>query len=153
MQLWKSTSVTVAAVLVACQFVPVHPLQRTPVTPATGNLIGNAQVETILHRSCEACHSSSVPLPWYGHVAPASWLVVSHVDKGIKKWDLAVWSERKPLHGEKEDMCDSVNDHSMPLPSYTWVHPRAKLTEGDIDVLCKWAEDSGSSSAAPKAVD
>ena len=64
---------------------------------------------------------------------------------------MAAWEEHKPLRGEKEDMCDSVTDRSMPLPSYTWVHPKAKLTTRDIDTLCSWADEPGAPASTTSA--
>jgi hypothetical protein len=149
----KYAALVVVITLAACQFlpwrhVPVAPTTTRDATPI--NKVGNTEVQAILDRSCKDCHSSLTSLPWYGHVAPISWLVVSHVDHGIKKWDLAVWNTRRPLHGEMEDMCDAVTDRSMPLPSYTWIHPRAKLTDHDIDTLCRWADSPPSRSVSAK---
>src|SRR6266700_813731 len=97
---------------------PPHPVKLT-----------NHEVEQILNRSCADCHSSHAHLPWYGRVAPASWLIVRHMDQGINKLDLAAWDSRKPLRGEKEDICDAVSGHDMPLHSYTWIHPDTKLSQ------------------------
>jgi hypothetical protein len=151
-QFWLSTFLVLSGLVFACQFLPVGSSVRTihRAFPPRRNYIGNPQVDAILHRSCEACHSSEATLPWYGHVAPVSWLVLSHVNRGIEKWDLALWEERAPLHGEKEDMCDSITDHSMPLRSYTWVHPKAKLSKHDIEVLCIWADTSAPATSATK---
>ncbi len=99
----------------------------------------NSEVAQILNRSCVDCHSSHASLPWYGHIAPASWLIKHHMDQGIKKLDLAVWETRKPLHGEMEDICDAVSRRDMPLHSYTWIHPDTTLSDREIDVVCNWA--------------
>jgi hypothetical protein len=149
----KYVVLVVAIALAACQFLPwqhVPAAQTTTRGTTPINRVGNPDVQAILDRSCKDCHSSQTRLPWYGHVAPISWLVVSHVDRGIKKWDLAVWDTRRPLHGEMEDMCDAATDRSMPLRSYTWIHPGAKLTNHDIDTLCSWADSSSSTAVSTK---
>lgn len=127
----------------SCQFVPVR---QSPVAHGSTEdaphpvKLKNPEVEKILNRSCSDCHSSHASLPWYGHIAPASWLIVRHMDKGIKKLDLAAWDTRKPLHGEMEDICDAVSGRDMPLRSYTWIHPDTKLSDREIDVVCNWAD-------------
>ena len=99
----------------------------------------NSEVAQILNRSCLDCHTSHASLPWYGHIAPASWLIKRHMDQGIKKLDLAVWDTRKPLHGEMEDICDAISRRDMPLHSYTWLHPGTRLSDREIDDVCNWA--------------
>lgn len=147
---WKNIPVLAAGLLAFCQCLPVQRLPRAqnrPGSSAHSLTTGDPEVAAILARSCGDCHSSHAALPWYGHVAPASWLVASHVDRGIRKWDLAVWDTRKPLRGEMEDICDSVSDRSMPLRSYTWMHPKARLNDREIDKLCAWADSLSSSTA------
>src|SRR5260370_32132236 len=90
------------AIFGSCQFVQVgQPTVAHGSTDGRSDRVKlkNAEVERILNRSCADCHSSHASLPWYGHIAPASWLIVPHMDKGIKKLDLAAWDTRKPLHG------------------------------------------------------
>jgi hypothetical protein len=91
----KTSFVAIVSIFVvaaiACQFIVTRSSQTGP-EPGVAilvNHIGDPQVAAILRRSCEDCHSSRVALPWYGHVPPASWLVKSHVERAIKKWDLA----------------------------------------------------------------
>jgi mono/diheme cytochrome c family protein len=139
--------------IAACQFLPwgrVPALQTADGSAIHSSKLDNPAVEAILNRSCVECHSSKASLPWYGHVAPVSWLVASHVNRGIGKWDLAVWDTRRPQHGEMEDICDAVTDGSMPLRSYTWVHPRARLTQRDRETLCNWADASSANAPSTR---
>jgi hypothetical protein len=136
-----------------CQCLPMRHMpvaQKTPGDAVSLNKLGNPEVENILGRSCTDCHSSHAALPWYGRVAPVSWLVADHVNRGIQKWDIAVWDTRKPLHGEMEDICDAVSDGGMPLRTYTWIHPRAKLSNGEVNALCSWADSPPSKASATR---
>ncbi len=125
------------------QFIPVgQPTTARGSSPESASHlveIKNAEVAQILNRSCADCHSSHASLPWYGRIAPASWLIKRHMDQGINKLDVAVWEKRKPLHGEMEDICDAVSNRDMPLHSYTVMHPDTKLSGHDIDLVCNWA--------------
>jgi hypothetical protein len=136
-----------------CQCLPMRHMpvaQKTPGNAVSLNKLDDPEVETILSRSCTDCHSSHAGVPWYGRVAPASWLVAYHVNRGIRKWDIAAWDTRKPLHGEMEDICDAVSDGGMPLRTYTWIHPRAKLSDREITALCSWADSPPSTAAATR---
>jgi hypothetical protein len=149
----KQVSLLFLLAFAICQCVPVQhpPLQQLADGGATRRLnLNNPNIEAILNRSCGDCHSSHASLPWYGRIAPASWLIKRHIDQGIKKLDLAVWDTRKPLHGELEDICDAVTDRSMPLRSYTWIHPKAKLADRDIATLCGLAESSSSTAKSTR---
>jgi hypothetical protein len=136
-----------------CQCLPMRHMpiaQKAPGDAVSLKNLDNPEVERILSRSCADCHSSHAALPWYGRVAPVSWLVAYHVDRGIQKWDIAAWDTRKPLRGEMEDICDAVSDGGMPLRTYTWIHPRAKLTDREINALCSWADSLSARAAATR---
>lgn len=127
----------------ALQFVPVRPLPvggtGKPEAVSVNNA-GDQDVTAILTRSCSDCHSSHAVLPWYGHIAPASWLLASHIQRGTQKLDFSQWDLFGPSHGQKEDICDAVSNGRMPLRSYTWVHRGAALSTQDVATVCNWAE-------------
>lgn len=132
------------------QFIPVKHLStvgaasKQPVHTA-----GNSEVSVILTRSCSDCHSSHASVPWYGHVAPVSWMVSSHVNRGRQKLDFSAWDSRGPLRGEKADICDAVADGSMPPRSYTLIHRYARLTNHDTEAICNWADTQSISQLVP----
>src|SRR5512147_1308033 len=49
-------------------------------------------VKTVLARSCRDCHSNETIWPWYAHVAPASWLVVSDVNEARSVMNFSRWA-------------------------------------------------------------
>lgn len=99
------------------------------------------QVAAILDRSCNDCHSNKTRWPWYSNVAPASWLVIGHVDDARKTMNLSEWGRLDPDRQSKklQQICDEVTDGAMPLGSYTPLHPGAKLSSADIKTLCDWS--------------
>ncbi|HXG67459.1 MAG TPA: heme-binding domain-containing protein [Blastocatellia bacterium] len=99
------------------------------------------EVAAILKRACYDCHSNETRWPWYSNVAPASWFVADHVKEGREHLNFSDWARK----GDKtkkylEEMCEEVREHEMPLSSYLWLHPGAKLSEQDIRTLCDWAQ-------------
>src|SRR5262249_18484051 len=102
--------------------------------------MANPQVVTIMNRACEDCHSSNTHWPWYGHVAPLSWILARDVNRGRAKLDLSEWTGRTPSLNERKEICDAVSDGSMPLPAYRLLHPNATLSKHDVDLICDWAD-------------
>ena len=42
-----------------------------------------------------------------------------------------------------EEICREVERESMPLKSYTMMHPKAKLSREQEEAICKWTEELG----------
>jgi Haem-binding domain len=117
-----------------------------PITPKTSATSGarlsqviNPQVGAILDRSCLDCHSSHTTWPWYSRVAPMSWMVSKHVKEGREMLDFSDWTNQPPSADERMLICDAVSDGQMPLPEYTMIHRKAKLSKQDVALICGWA--------------
>ncbi len=100
------------------------------------------EVRAIIERSCYDCHSHQTRWPWYSYIAPASWLVAADVKEAREHLNLSEWDRYKELRAiaKLDQMCQEVLDDRMPLPAYLWMHPSAKLSQADIDLLCDWVE-------------
>lgn len=98
------------------------------------------EVSAIFDRSCRDCHSNATRWPWYSRIPPLSLGVVNHVNDGRRKMNLSKWGSYDPEDAREflVDMCALVRKHDMPLPSYTWIHREAPLSDRDITVLCDW---------------
>jgi hypothetical protein len=97
------------------------------------------QMVSIVNRACRDCHSNATVWPWYSRIAPASWLVVSDVKEGREHLNFSEWGR---LDKEKAKMkllqiCDEVREGGMPLWQYRIIHSQARLSQSDIDILCK----------------
>jgi hypothetical protein len=104
--------------------------------------IATPEVSAILNRSCKDCHSNTTEWPWYSNVAPASWLLVSHVRDGREHLN---FSESTTYDAETtakklKSICEQVSEGEMPMTSYALVHETARLSEDDKEVLCAWTE-------------
>ena len=121
----------------------VFPTSTTPkASAATGAHMAevmNPKVGAILDRSCQDCHSSHTTWPWYSRVAPVSWMVSKHVREGREMLDFSEWANQPPSEGERMLICDAVSDGGMPLPEYTMIHRKAKLSKQDVELICGWA--------------
>jgi hypothetical protein len=141
-QALKQTAVLLGFALIGMHFVPTG----TNLTSATGGVhmakMIDPQVGAILDRSCQDCHSSNTHLPWYGRVAPISWILSRDVTKGREKLDFSQWAGRPRSANERMEICDAVSDGSMPLRAYTMLHRNARLAKQDVELICDWAAAS-----------
>jgi hypothetical protein len=144
-QILTRTSVVLGLMLTAMQFVPAT---RKPASggaeakPVHLAEVIDPQVGRILDRSCGDCHSNDTHWPWYSRLAPVSWILSKHVTKGRQKLDFSKWASERHSANELTEVCDAVSDGSMPLRSYTLFHPGAKLSDQDVDVICRWTENA-----------
>lgn len=83
-------------------------------------------------RACYDCHSNETVWPWYSHVAPVSWLVMSDVVNGRHEMNFSEWD--KP-QDEADHAAKMVNRGKMPLKKYLLMHPLARLTQAERDSL------------------
>lgn len=83
-------------------------------------------------RACFDCHSNQTKWPWYSSVAPMSWLVQDHIDEGRRKLNFSEW-QRTYKHAD--DAAEELREGEMPLPSYTLLHPEARLSPAEKSAL------------------
>ena len=102
------------------------------------------ELETKLIEACYDCHSYQTTYPWYANVAPLSWWIKGHVDHGRENLNFTIWnsySEKKQNH-KLEECVEKLENHSMPLKSFTWLHPEAKLSEEERNEMIAWFKKS-----------
>lgn len=93
-------------------------------------------VNHALERACADCHSQRTHWPWYSHIAPASWLVASHVHDGRRRMNIDNWDEETSFR----DICREVSTHSMPPRDYLALHWNARLSPSETAAICAWTE-------------
>ena len=133
-------AILIGFALVGMQFVPTS---TKPNTNTVGEVhmaeIIEPRVGALLDRSCQDCHSGNTHLPWYGHVAPVSWILSQDVNRGREMLDFSQWTGRAPSTNERMEVCDAVSDARMPLHAYTAVHRNARLSKQEVALICDWA--------------
>jgi len=117
---------------------PSHTLEAVVFVPP--------QIESILQRACDDCHSDLTRWPWYSNVAPISWLVIDDVNSGRRQVNFSAWLRRdtkNPAEYTRERfqaMCKQVQTGNMPLTAYLLIHRAARLSQGDIGMICQWTK-------------
>ncbi len=91
-------------------------------------------------RACYDCHSNETDVLWFEQAAPVHWYIANHVREGRAALNFSEWTTAPG--DEADDAAETVEDGSMPLPSYTWLglHPEAKLSAAERRELLEGLE-------------
>lgn len=99
-------------------------------------------VKTILKETCFDCHSNVTRYPWYNSITPVNYWLAGHIDHGKEELNFSKWAaySLKRKEHKMEEVWEEVKKKKMPLPSYTWTHANANLTQDQIDAVVAWAK-------------
>lgn len=121
------------AALAALLAIQLIPKARTN-PPVTREVRWDAPATRALAaRACFDCHSNATAWPWYSHVAPASFLVINHVDDGRRRLNFSEWDQ--PQRATFGDVEENVASGEMPIWNYVMMHPEARLTPAETTQL------------------
>ncbi len=140
----KTVLLGLVAVLLVGQFI--RPKKNHSATPAAGDITLNhptsPEVKQLLTVACYDCHSNNTRYPWYAEIQPAGWFLASHVEDGKRHLNFSEFGNysRKRALSKLEEIKEVVEDHEMPLESYTLIHSDAQLSDDQIELLSDWAE-------------
>ena len=126
-----------ALALVAIQLVPVD--RTNP--PVTGDIQAPEDVKVALRRACYDCHSHETKWPWYGHVAPFSWMVAAPVHRGRAALNFSRWDDyttREQIERWKESW-KNVEGGRMAPWFYLPIHHDAVFTDAEERRVRIWA--------------
>ena len=140
---WIRSLITVVVLAAAIQFV--QPARTNPPVDPGKQIRAHLAVDPVVMdtfaRSCNDCHSNATVWPWYSKIAPASWLLVHDVNAGRAELNFSDWNAGKEQGEVLGKICEEVSDGEMPGRIYQLMHPRARLTNADIQALCSWAKN------------
>lgn len=100
------------------------------------------EVKIILAKACYDCHSNNTRYPWYSEVQPFAWWHGDHIKEGKRKMNFNEFDGYRIARQYKkmEECIKEVKEGEMPLPSYTWIHKDAILTDAEKQTLFNWCE-------------
>lgn len=140
----KKILLTLAAILVLIQFI--HPKHNTSTVPSPNDITTAFtvpdNVQQILSKACNDCHSNNTTYPWYSKIQPVDWWLQDHVNEGKEELNFSEFATYKPKrqHHKMKEVIEQVKEGEMPLNSYTWVHKEAVLSDEEKIILTTWAE-------------
>ena len=129
-------ALAVSAVVFCARVEGVGAAPHASVAPITDD----AAINAILTRSCQDCHSDKTAWPWYSHIPPVGAAIRKDVAAGRAMMDLSRWNQ---YDGEQKnaalaEIAALVRNGLMPPERYTFLHPGARLSAGDIQRLTQW---------------
>ena len=129
-------------VAVLIQFIPVD--RSVPDVDPSKDLLAMHEapsgVVNILKDACYDCHSHKTRYPWYSYIAPVSMWLQGHVDHGKEHLNFSEWGDYDADRRDHklEEIAEEVEEKYMPLNSYTWGHPDARLSDEQRAELVAW---------------
>ena len=152
MRPYKKVLLALVIVFVAIQFIQPVRNKNGQVLPAditkTVNVPDN--VLSTFKKACYDCHSDNTRYPWYVNIQPAAWLMASHIKEGKENLNFSEfgnYSKRKQTN-KLRAIATSINEGSMPISSYTWMHTDAKLSKENKEMIIDWATKTKDSLSA-----
>jgi hypothetical protein len=138
MKFLKLTGLALLVILIAIQFIPVD--KNNP--PERSAAAAPAEVQVLLRRACFDCHSNETVWPWYSQIAPASLLIARDVKNGRKEVNFSTWEtfDEKRKARKLKEIAKEVEKGDMPPFYYLPLHPDAKLSPAERDVIVNWAK-------------
>jgi hypothetical protein len=106
----------------------------------------SAQTRSLASDACFDCHSNLTRWPWDSNIAPFSWLIQRDVDSGRSTLNFSDW--RRPQEGAL-DAVEATQSGSMPPWYYKVMHPKARLTQAERDVLAQGLQRTISNDPPP----
>jgi len=139
----KKVAYILLAILIIIQFIrPARNISSAEqVNHISKKYTVPANVNTVLEKACNDCHSNNTIYPWYTNIQPVGFWMDDHVKDGKDELNLSeflTYSPKKARH-KMEEVVDVVKEGEMPLDSYTWIHTEAKLTQEEKSALTDWA--------------
>ena len=134
-----------------------NPARTNPPVPPGGDISATnpppPQIAALLHAACYDCHSDETKWPWYSHVAPVSWLVVSDVNHGRRRLNFSEWPHDHPDWAARrlEQVSEELDYQEMPPQKYLLMHPEARLTDAQRRELIHWADGAAAKLKASSA--
>ena len=131
-------------VVVVMQLFPAKttPRATAPELSLEGAVPTTGEIGALLRRGCYDCHGGPTNLPWYGRIAPGSWLVAHDINESMEYLDFSRWGELAAGRQAQmlREMARETAGGKMPLGKYLWLHPEAHFTPAERETFRRWAE-------------
>ncbi|HQS04068.1 MAG: hypothetical protein B7Y15_12695 [Bacteroidetes bacterium 24-39-8] len=143
MRLGKKIVILLPVAFAAIQFIQPARNKSGQVMPTdiSNTLNIPPLVDTLLKTSCYDCHSNNTNYPWYANLQPLGWILNKHILKAkmeLNFSDFGSYSSRRQ-RSKLKSIASQVNDNTMPLASYTWLHKNSKFSKEAKALINDWA--------------
>jgi hypothetical protein len=105
-------------------------------------LPGDAIVRPLLEKACANCHSEQTKWPVYSYLPLVSWALEKDVSEARDHMDLSRWDQYSVE--QKRDLLArigaEIRTREMPLPRYLMLHPEARLSDAEVQLIYEWTK-------------
>jgi len=108
-----------------------------PNPPVTAEVQVPADVRQVLRTACYNCHSNETKLSWFDWPVPAYWLVAQDVKDARARLNFSEINV-PPFAQQQGALYESISQielGAMPPDKYTMLHPEARVTPEQLNVL------------------
>jgi hypothetical protein len=143
MKIVRRIGIGLASIIILAQFI------RPDMSPRTSNPeIGihtaypvPGDVDAILDRSCNDCHSNTTKYPWYSDIQPVGWWIQDHIDDARRHLNFDEFTSYRLYrqYNKFQEIEGEIREHLMPLDSYLPLHPEAELSTEDRSLIVQWS--------------
>ncbi len=129
----------------------VHPFGDAGLYAAQGSktpILNHGQVpeavRAVLVKKCADCHSDQAHAPFYGHFAPASWLMERDIEKARAAMNLSAWDGHTSVQQQTlaAKIVQETKSRKMPPVQYRMIHWNARITDADVKEFGQWAHSA-----------
>jgi len=143
--------VVVAGIVIFILLQFVRP--SIPSQPPVAEVQAPPAVKQVLSKSCYSCHSDQPQLAWFDHIQPAYWLVRKDILTAREHLNFSTLGSLPPdaQKGKLYEAVTMIQLGAMPLPRFLALHPAAKVSSAELDIiksyLAPWSAQPQSVSA------
>jgi Haem-binding domain/Cytochrome P460 len=108
-----------------------------PSQPPSAEVQAPPEVRQILSKSCYSCHSDRTQLAWFDYIQPGYWLVRKDILTAREHLNFSTLGSLPP-DAQKGKLYEAVNMiqlGAMPLPRFLALHPGARVSPEDLNVI------------------
>jgi hypothetical protein len=120
----------------------VHPFGPVRQQHSRAQLPSDPLVLPLLEKACLNCHSEQTRWPLYSYLPLASWALEKDVAAAREDMDFSRWEQYSA--DQKRDLLArigaEVRNRQMPLPRYLLLHPEARLSDTEIQIIYEWTK-------------
>ncbi|UPY78147.1 heme-binding domain-containing protein [Leptospira weilii] len=135
----KKLLLSLITAILFLQFLPIRPPEGTN----RNEIQTSDEVKKILRKSCYDCHSDLTEWPWYSKIFPVNVYLYNHVEEGKVELNFSEWNSlsKKAKSTKGDSILETLEEGEMPPRDYVLLHPSAKVTQEELQVLKNWVQD------------
>ena len=129
--------------LVIIQFI--RPAKNTNTIDASKQITAVAavpeNVNVIIKKACNDCHSNNTTYPWYSNIQPVYFWLNHHINEGKEEINFDEFANYRLRRQYKkmQEIIEQLKENEMPLSSYIIIHKNAILTNAEKTAITSWA--------------